>query len=83
MGWEKYSSDLKIVLITNSFEDKLLSDHKKVHAKNCLSKCRILWPTVKRMTTFSAVKHFVRDFNIQLVFCWGQHRECVFYAKIT
>ena len=33
-GFGKYSSDLKIVLITNSFEDKLPKYHKNIHAKN-------------------------------------------------
>ena len=49
MGWEKYSSDLKIALMTNSFGDKLSRDHKNIHAKNCTSKCSSFWPTVKRM----------------------------------
>ena len=39
-GMGKYSNDLKIALITNSSGDKLPNDHKKVHAKNCISKCR-------------------------------------------
>jgi len=52
MAWEKYSSDPKIALITNSFGDKLLNDDKKVHAKNCISNCKSFWPTVKRMTKF-------------------------------
>ena len=37
-GLEKYSTDYKIALITKSSELKLPSDHKKVHAKNCICK---------------------------------------------
>ena len=34
MGWETYSSDPKIALITNSFGDLLPNNHKKVQGKN-------------------------------------------------
>ena len=40
MQWEKCIIDLKIALITNFSGDKLPNDHKKVHAKNCIYKCR-------------------------------------------
>ena len=52
MGWEKYSSDLKIALITNSFEGKLPNHYKKVHANNCISMCSSFWPESKELRNF-------------------------------
>ena len=33
MGWEKYSSDLIIALMANSFGGKHPKDHKNIHGK--------------------------------------------------
>ena len=58
MWWENYSSHLILAPMTNSFEDKLLRDHKNIHAYNCISKCSSVWPTFKQMSQISGANHF-------------------------
>merc|ERR1712030_231475 len=50
MEWEKCTIDPKIALITNSFGHKLSNNERKEHAKNYVSKCKSVRPTVKRIS---------------------------------